>query len=631
MRSSQIEELLKGVPARPGIYLMRDEQGNVLYVGKAASLHHRLPAYFGSTNDSSPKLQRMMARVADFEFIVTDSEQEALILECNLIKRHRPRYNVRLKDDKNYPYIKINPQEDWARVYITRRFENDGARYFGPFASARSMRQTLDLIKKLFPYRSCNRTITGTDPRPCLDYYIHRCVGPCIGAVSKEEYRGVINQVILFLEGRQERVLRELRARMQEASQGLEFERAAVLRDQIRAVERVTERQKISSTLRGDQDVIAFDRGQDEACVQVFFVRGGKLIGRENFMLEGTQDEAPEQIMSSFLEQFYDSSPYIPTQILLQHPPQDSRVVAEWLTKKRGAKVTLLVPRRGEKKKLVDMVAENAHQELNQLRIRWLADSDRTLSALEELREQLNLPSSPKRIECYDISDIQGTSAVGSMVVFENGQPKPPHYRRFRIKAVAGANDYAMLQEVLRRRFKRNAALEQYRAALIREETPAEAPTAPPGNGAKPGPWAITPDLVIVDGGKGQLNAALEVMDELDARFIPVIGLAKEKEEIFVPEMPESILLPRSSQSLYLVQRIRDEAHRFALAYHQKVRQQRAFTSSIDSIAGIGPKRKRALLRRFGSIKAIREATIDEIAAVPGLTRSLAEKVKEYL
>jgi len=487
--------------------------------------------------------------------------------------------------------------------------DKDGSRYFGPFASASSVRKTLDLLKKLFPFRSCKRAIRGIDRRPCLEYDIHRCAGPCIGAISKDEYREIINQVVMFLEGRQESVVKELERKMAGASERLEFERAAVLRDQIRAVEMVTERQKISSTKRGDQDVIALAQSKDQANVEVFFIRGGRLIERDHFMVQGAQDEEPGQIMTGFLNQFYDSATYIPHVILLQHLPDDIRVLERWLESKRGARVKLLVPQRGEKRRLVELVAENARQGLEQLRVKRLADPETTAAALGELRDALHLPHAPQRVECYDISDIRGTSAVGSMVVFQGGQPTKAHYRRFRIKTVAGTDDYAMIREVLRRRFKR-----------------AEGFKRPDKSG-----WTIVPDLVLIDGGKGHLSAARDAMRETGVDFIPVASIAKENEELFRPDIAAPIILARTSPALYLVQRIRDEAHRFALGYHRRVRRSEAMASALDNVPGVGPKRKGALLRKFGSVKAIREADIDEIAAVMGMTRSLAQRVKEHL
>jgi len=605
MAAGYFSEQIKGLPSSPGVYLFKDARGGILYVGKAVNLKHRVSSYFGSGQKLTPKIGRMVSRIADLEYFVTASEQEALILELNLIKRHRPRYNVRLKDDKTFPYLKIDLAEDWPRVHITRRLEENGGRYFGPFASAKSIRQTLKLLKGIFPFRSCSRQITGTDARPCLDYYLGRCLAPCIGAVSRQEYAQVIKQVILFLEGRQEKVVKRLKTQMEQAAEKMEYEKAARLRDQIQAVERVIEGQQIAATVRGEQDVIAFKEDRDQAYVQVFFIRGGKLIGRESFLLQGTSDEPPGRIMSSFIKQFYASTPHIPPLLLLQHPVEDKEVLQGWLSSKRGSRVQVQVPGRGNKKRLVNTVAENARQGLEQLKIKQLAAPGALSAALEEVQRELSLPRLPARIEGYDISDIQGAAAVGSMVVFEDGRPKPAHYRRFRIKTVPGIDDYAMLGEVLKRRFKR-------------------------GGEASEG-WESLPDLVLIDGGKGQLGAALAAMREVGAEDIPAAGLAKENEELFIPGRSRPIVLPRSSPGLQLLQRLRDEAHRFALGYHHRLHKKRTFASALDSIPGIGPGRKRALLRQFGSVKAIREASASELATVKGITRSLAEKIKELL
>jgi excinuclease ABC subunit C len=605
MTAGYITEQVKGLPSSPGVYLFKDAGGNILYVGKAVSLKHRVGSYFGGGQKLTPKIERMVGKIADLEYFVTASEQEALILELNLIKRHRPRYNVRLKDDKTFPYLKIDLNEEWPRVHITRTLKADGGRYFGPFASAKSIRQTLRLLKGIFPFRSCSRPITGSDIRPCLDYHIGNCLAPCIGAVSRREYAEVIRQVILFLEGRQERVVRQLKAQMERASENMDYEKAARLRDQIQAVERVVEGQRIAARVRGEQDVIAFKGGRDQAYVQVFFIRGGKLIGRESFLLQGTSDEAPGQVMSGFIQQFYTSAPHIPPLLLLQHPVEDAAMLQDWLSGRRGSRVRIEVPRRGNKKELVDIVAENARQGLEQLKIKQYA-SPRTLSAaLEEIQRELNLPRPPARIEGYDISDIQGAAAVGSLVVFEGGRPRPDHYRRFKIRTVTGADDYAMLGEVLKRRFRRA--------------------------GGASDSWAVRPDLVLIDGGKGQLSAALAAMREAGAGDIPAAGLAKENEELFIPGRAKPIVLPRSSPGLQLLQRLRDEAHRFALGYHQRVRKKQAFASALDGIPGVGPKRKRALLRQFGSVRAIKEAPISELASARGITRSLAERIKESL
>ena len=608
MSQSLITEQIRQLPNSPGVYLWRDAGGNILYVGKAANLQHRVRSYFSAGQKLSPKLQQMVARVAELDFFVTANEQEALILELNLIKRHHPRYNVRLKDDKTFPYLKISLNEDWPRIYFTRHLEENGGRYFGPFASARSVRQTLKALKRIFPFRSCSEPITGTDTRACLEYDLNLCRGPCIGAVSQTEYAEIIKQVILFLEGKQEIVVRKLERRMKAAAQALDFEKAAILRDQIQAIHRVIEGQRIAATVSGEQDVIAFAQERDQACVQVFFIRGGKLIGRESFALQGTRYEEPPQIMTSFVKQFYSSSAYIPPLLVLQHPVEDMAVIKNWLQGKRGARVNIQIPRQGNKKKLVNIVAENAHQALEQFKIKKLATPKELEAALAEIQRELSLPRLPSRMEGYDISNIQGVAAVGSMVVFDQGKPDPSHYRRFKIKTVAGADDYAMLQEVLKRRFKR----------LKSEDSLADS-------------WAIIPDLVLIDGGKGQLNAARSALQATGADSVPVASLAKENEEIFVPRKSRPIVLLRSSAGLQLLQRLRDEAHRFALGYHQKIRQRQSFTSALDIIPGIGAKRKRSLLKQLGSVQAIKEAPLEELALAKGMTMGLARKVKEFL
>ncbi|MFC1956929.1 excinuclease ABC subunit UvrC [Chloroflexota bacterium] len=605
MVSSLVSEQLERLPVSPGVYLMKGDSGNIMYVGKAANLRSRVRSYFTAGQKLSPKLECLVSRVANLDFFVTASEQEALILELNLIKRHRPRFNVRLKDDKTFPYLKIDTNQDWPRVYVTRRLEEKGGRYFGPFASAKSVRQTLKVLKEIFPFRSCSRTITGTDSRPCLDYHIQHCLAPCTGATSKEEYAEVIRQIALFLEGKQERVVRELKHRMEQASKALNFERAARLRDRIQAVERVIEGQRIATTVRGEQDIIAFSQDMNQAYVQVFFVRGGKLVGRESFILEGTRSEEPTQIMTSFIKQFYGQAPHIPPLLLLQHPVADKTAIEEWLTSKRGSRVRIQVPQRGNRKQLLNIVAENARQGLEQLRIRQLATPQAIETALAEIQKELRLPGLPRRLEGYDISNIQGKMAVGSMVVFEKGRPKPAHYRRFRIKTVPGADDYAMLHEVLSRRFKHLSDAS--------------------------GAWANQPDLVLIDGGKGQLNAALSALAQAGAGSIPVASLAKENEEIFIPQQSKSITLSRRSPGLKLLERLRDEAHRFALGYHLKTRRKQSIASALDSVPGIGPKRKRALLRQFGGVQRIRDTSIEELAATKGMNKSLAKKVKEYL
>jgi excinuclease ABC subunit C len=602
--SQHLEAKLRALPAKPGVYLFKDKEGKVIYVGKAASLKSRVRSYFSSPSGLPPKILRLVSNIQDLEFVITNSEQEALILECDTIKRYAPKFNASLKDNKTFPYLKIDMKEDWPGVYITRRVQKDGARYFGPFASAGSVRKTLRLIKKIFPYRSCSKRIDGKDKRPCLDYYIHQCLGPCVGAVERDEYREVINQVILFLQGRQELILHQLDAGMKAAAQRLQFEKAALLRDQIDAIENVIEGQRIATTLQGEKDVIGLAQNETLAYVEIFFIRNNKLIGRDYFIMEGTRGDSPGQIMTSFVKQYYASASYIPPLILLQHPVDELAVLSQWLSQQRGSKVELQVPRRGAKKRLVETVAENAFRGLELAQLKEMK-AEVISSGLQELKDRLHLPKMPQRIECYDVSNIQGTLAVASMVVLEKGWPRPAHYRRFRIKTVAGADDYAMIQEALRRRLKRGMI----------------------GEGA----WGITPDLVLIDGGRGQLNAALEVRQELGLGSVPMASLAKENEEVFIRGDPRPVRIPKDSPALHILQRGRDEAHRFAISYHQKLRRKGSIASALDKIPGIGPKRRKALLKKFGSVEAIKEAPLEEVSRTEGITVALAKKVKEEL
>jgi excinuclease ABC subunit C len=507
-------------------------------------------------------------------------------------------------------------------VYITRRIEKDGARYFGPYASAGSVRATLDLTKKLFPWRSCTKEITGKDARPCLDYYIKRCIAPCTSYCTREEYAEVIEQVILFLEGKADDVLRRLRKQMDDAAGRMEYERAAQIRDQLRAIERTVERQMVSTTRKEDVDIFGLARDSDQACVQVFFVRGMQMIGRDTFMLEGVRDEPDSAVLMNFLLQYYEGAQYVPKLVAIPSEADERDTMEALLTEKRGSLVEVRVPERGEKRRLVELATENAKEALALMRVKWMADANKTEQALEQLREELSLATKPRRIECYDNSNIQGTSPVSSMVVFVDGKPAAGQYRKFRVKTVEGANDFATMQEIMRRRIGRHA------------RTAAPSETAGSGENGESGGngdvWDL-PDLVIIDGGKGQLGAALQAMRELGVHQIATVGLAKRFEELFVPDEDDPIVLPRNSEALYLVQRIRDEAHRFAITYHRQVRATSSIQSALDTIPGIGPKRKKALLKKFGSVKQIREAEVEEIAATVGFTRALAEKVKAEL
>jgi excinuclease ABC subunit C len=620
--SEKIRKQLAALPAKPGVYLMRNAGGEVIYVGKAAKLRDRVRSYFGSPHGMEPKTRALRQQIEDFEYIVVGNAGEALILEATLIKRHQPFFNIRLKDDKRYPYLKVDTQNPWPRVYITRRIEKDGARYFGPYASAGSVRATLDLTKKLFPWRSCTKEITGKDARPCLDYYIKRCIAPCTSYCTREEYAEVIEQVILFLEGKADDVLRRLRKQMDDAAGRMEYERAAQIRDQLRAIERTVERQMVSTTRKEDVDIFGLARDSDQACVQVFFVRGMQMIGRDTFMLEGVRDEPDSAVLMNFLLQYYEGAQYVPKLVAIPSEADERDTMEALLTEKRGSLVEVRVPERGEKRRLVELATENAKEALALMRVKWMADANKTEQALEQLREELSLATTPRRIECYDNSNIQGTSPVSSMVVFVDGKPAAGQYRKFRVKTVEGANDFATMQEIMRRRFGRHA------------RTAAPSETAGSGENGESGGngdvWDL-PDLVIIDGGKGQLGAALQAMRELGVHQIATVGLAKRFEELFVPDEDDPVVLPRNSEALYLVQRIRDEAHRFAITYHRQVRATSSIQSALDTIPGIGPKRKKALLKKFGSVKQIREAEVEEIAATVGFTRALAEKVKAEL
>jgi excinuclease ABC subunit C len=643
--NEKIQSVLNSLPHKPGIYLMKDAQGTILYVGKAISLYNRVRSYFQESSTLSPKNRSMVAKIEDIEFLVVKNEVEALVLESNYIKQYRPKYNVLLRDDKSYPYIKVSLTEDFPRVYRVRSFQRDGNRYFGPYTNSGAVDSTLDLLNKLFAFRTCRYDAAtwapprnGESPstwkqkllpRPCTQYYIHRCIAPCVAYATREEYDAVIQQVILFLEGKHDEVVKTLQDQMQLAAENLNFEEAARIRDRIKAVERILEKQRVIHTEgQDDQDVIALASGEDETCALVFFFRSGKLVGREFFILQGTRDSSSGEVMSSFIQQFYESSPHVPAEMIVEAEPDDKLVVQNWLKEKRGGAVSIAAPKRGEKLRLIEMVKQNAQEVLEQQRIKWLTDSQKTQLALEELQEALNLAAPPQRIECYDISNTQGTNSVGAMVVFEAGRPKSSEYRRFKIKTVEGPNDFASHQEMLRRRFRRQSSNSSENESNLEENASENTPHIEQEIPLQH-EWAL-PDLIIIDGGKGQLSAAMEVLQELHVD-IPTVGLAKENEEIFVPGSPDAIILPRSSQGLYMVQRIRDEAHRFGITYHRKLRSDRTFKSVLDEIPGIGPKRKQALMKHYGSVRAISAASIDDLAALNGMTRDAAQKVKEYI
>ena len=611
-----LQATLAKLPDRPGVYLMRDAKREVVYVGKAQSLRHRVRSYWQKA-PSGPleghRIRAVIDRITDVEVTITDSVSEALLLEANLIKRYRPRFNVRLKDDKSYPYIKITMADDFPRVERTRKLVQDGSRYFGPYASASSVDESMNLVRRLFPFRTCTIDITDGEralQRPCLLYHIKRCQGPCIQAVSKADYGAQISQIELFLEGRQESVVKALSAEMKAASERTDYERAAAARDKIRAIERTMESQKMAAFKRTELDLVGMARQDNQAGIQLFAIRGGKAVGRDVFLLDAAREAPDEEVLASFLEQYYARATSIPPQVLVPLTLPDAADLEAFLVERRGGPVRLLVPQRGEKRELMVLARRNAGETLAREQARWLADQGKTLGALEELAEALGLPGPPTRIECYDISNIQGSESVGSMVVFEDGKPTTGEYRRFRIKTVIGANDFASHQEVLRRRFRRARVGEEGNAEELR--------------------WAM-PDLVIIDGGKGQVAAAKEVLDELGLHDLPVAGLAKEREELFLPGVATPIVLPPTSSALYMVQRLRDEAHRFAITYHRDLRAKRQVHSAFDDLPGVGPKRRRALLRVFGSAKRVREAPVEQIAAVPGISAALAARIKETL
>ena len=598
---------------------MKDKDGTVIYVGKAINLKARVRSYFHKSAQHPHRTKELVKRIADIEWIITGSELEALILEMNLIKQHRPRYNVRLKDDKRYPYIKVHWADAYPKVTVTRQMTSDGSRYFGPYYSVWAVHKTLDVLRKIFPYLTCDREITGEDTRACLYYDIKLCNGPCIGKVDQEEYRQMITDLCSFLNGRTDEITSRLQVEMDTLSAQMRFEQAAIKRDQLRAIEEIVKRQRVFDTEYIDSDVIAIARSEREACIQVFFIRGGKMIGREYFLMEGTDaDTQDEEVLGEFIKQFYEKAANLPKEVLLPQDIEEAAIIRTWLNQRADQKVEIKIPRRGKKRDLIRMATENASETLSSLQQQWETDKHRQTESLADLQEAFEMETPPNRIECYDISNTQGTAIVGSMVVFEQGVPSKKLYRRFNIRNVVGPDDFASMEEVLRRRFKRWQTAQED-AGHPRQETRS----------------LLLPPARPVSGGRRKRPAhpgSAEVMDEfgLLGKF-PVAGLAKQNEELFIHGRERSLLLPRKSEGLYLLQRIRDEAHRFAITAHRKRRSREGITSILDAVPGIGPAKRKALMSHFGSLDKIQAASVDELAEVPGITESLAHALRSHL
>ena len=609
---------LKNLPSKPGVYLMKNSLGEVIYVGKAKILKNRVKSYFQNSKNHSEKVRVMVKHIAEFEYIVTDSEMEALILECNLIKKYSPRYNILLKDDKFYPFIKITVNDDFPRVFVTRNYSKDGSKYFGPYTNGTAVYETINLINKIFPLRTCKLLIKegGETVRPCLNYHIKKCFGPCGGYINKEEYGKMIKDVIDILSGKDTTVLKVLQSEMEEASMNLEFEKAADLRDKILAIKAIVEKQKIFKTMEGDEDFINIYKDEKDSCVQVFFSREGKILGREHFIFENTAEDSIEEILEEFITSFYGGTAKVPRTIYV---PAISNVelVEEYLTIKRGAKVWIKVPQKGQKREMLEMVKNNAQITLEKFKDKYLIDKEINKIALEELQELLDLEIWPSRIEAYDISNIQGVDSVGSMIVFEEGRSKNSDYRRFRIKTVKGANDYDSMREILTRRFSHG--LEEVKAI---QESKLQ---------FSAGKFSNFPDLIMMDGGKGQINIALEVLRDLNIN-IPVCGLVKDDKHATrgIIYNNEELIINRSSNLMQLIRRIQDEVHRFAITYHRSLRDKRTLHSVLDDIPNVGEKRRRALLMKFGSVDNIKSATLEQLLETPSINNKAAESIYQY-
>ena len=602
-----VKEKLKILPKQPGVYLYKDKYGEIIYVGKAKVLRNRVRSYFQKSRNHSYKTNILRKHIYDLDYIVTDSEVEALILEANLIKKHHPKFNIRLKDDKTYPYIKVTINEDFPRVFKTRIVKKDKARYFGPYADVRAVDKTLKVLKKLFPIRTCKKNLKAGkhEERACLNLHINKCYGPCVGEISPYDYNEVVRQVILFLEGKTRKLIKKIKKRMEEASKALDFEQAAEYRDSIQAIEKVTQNQKVVTEDRMDRDVIAIALEDDKACLQVQIIRQGRLMGQEHFIMEGTAEEELGDIMAAFMKQYYLNQPILPKEILLEIELTDEEAIAEWLREVAGKKVKLHVPQRGIKRRLVEMAYKNAKENLKKEKIKDKYSKDKPLKGVQELQDYLGLEKPPVRIEGFDISHVQGVDTVASMVVFHNGQPKKSDYRRYKIRSAEGSpDDFQSMKEVVTRRYRR----------VLEEEQ-------------------RMPDLILIDGGKGQLSSAVKILENLgvDMEEQAIIGLAKREEEVFLPGQSESILLPRRSEALYLIQRVRDEAHRFAVNYHRQLRGRRITHTLLDEISGIGPKRRKALLQHFGSLEKIRSSSIEELCEVEGISEKTAQTIRQFM
>lgn len=612
MENFNIQEELKKLPGKPGVYLMHDEKDAIIYVGKAISLKNRVRQYFQSSRNKGAKIEQMVTHISRFEYIVTDSELEALVLECNLIKEHRPKYNTMLMDDKTYPFIKVTVNEPFPRVMMARRMKKDKAKFFGPYTSAGAVKDTIELIRKLYHIRSCNRSLPKDigKERPCLNYHIHQCYAPCQGYISREEYRKSIDEVVRFLNGNYDPILKELEEKMLDASENLEFEKAIEYRELLASVQKIAQKQKITDTAGDDRDIIAMASEGEDAVVQVFFIRGGRLIGRDHFYLKIAENDTKSEILSSFIKQFYAGTPYIPAELMLPEEIEDQEIIEEWLTTRREHKVRLRIPKKGTKEKLVELAQKNAQMVLKNDKERLKREEGRTIGAVKELEKILGL-TGIIRMEAYDISNTNGFDSVGSMVVYEHGKPKRNDYRKFKIKSVQGPDDYASMNEVLTRRFEHG----------LRERQ----------DESETGGFQAFPDLIMMDGGRGQVNIALEVLEKLNLH-IPVCGMVKDDNHRTRGLYFNNVELPidRNSECFRLITRIQDEAHRFAITFHRQLRSKGQVHSILDDIPGVGPARRKDLMRSFENIEAIRNATVDDLKELPSMNEKSAQEVYKF-